>query len=163
MYGKFIIFTVVLAFMALQLVQAKDSTHSSTHSTKQNVTQCYSCDSPSSCRSPQKLTCDQKMANATILQLAKHFSNVVNVASTQFVCLKTSYSHNNISIIDIRGCLNVGVNACGLRPLNTTLKTNKCKTCLTNLCNPAGTFSSSSAAIILSSVLSLVLLKYAHF
>ncbi|XP_037825599.1 uncharacterized protein LOC119613644 [Lucilia sericata] len=166
MFGKFIIFTLFMAFMAWQMVQAKDTTLIPPRSGDKhlkNTTVCHTCYDVNQCKSPQTLICDQKSANITNQALAMYFSNVINITGQEFECLKTTYSYKNSTVIDIRGCINVGVNACGLIAKNTTLKKDNCKTCKKDLCNPAGTFSSSTFAMMLSSIFVFVSLKYLHF
>ncbi|KAI8115122.1 hypothetical protein FF38_13244 [Lucilia cuprina] len=166
MYGKVIIFTLLLAFLAYQMVQAKDTSLIPPRSGDKhlkNTIVCQTCYDVRQCKSPQTLICDQNSANLTNHMLAMNFMNVVNITGQEFECLKTTYSYKNSTVIDIRGCINVGVNACGLVAKNTTLQKNNCKTCKKDLCNPAGTFSSSSFAMMLSSIFVLVSLKSLHF
>ncbi|KAM7351642.1 uncharacterized protein ACRADG_004414 [Cochliomyia hominivorax] len=158
MYGKFIILSLSLAFVSLQFAQAIGTTPLTPRPTDQNITKCYTCETPSSCLLARPLTCNQQLANATHSALALHFQNVQDVINTQFECLKISYSSNNKTVIDVRGCINTGVNPCALHPKNSTLKSKLCKNCKGNLCNPADSVSSSLPLIMLSSIFALMLL-----
>ncbi|XP_055852206.1 uncharacterized protein LOC129916356 [Episyrphus balteatus] len=115
-----------------------------------NSLECYSCNSPQSCRSPGKTTCSNSTANATIAHLQQNFvGNFNNQTSRDYKCISQNYT-SLYSNITYKGCVYNRVEVCNLSPKNTALKRQKCVQCSSKLCNPAGTFSSSVLTVFVS-------------
>ncbi|TDG41632.1 hypothetical protein AWZ03_011958 [Drosophila navojoa] len=150
MWKKFICALVLAAFLGLQTV---------------NGLYCYTCDSPSSCRSPTSQYCDVNTANTTSAWLRRLHSNVPRTVGNNFKCLNLTYYYpqNNVKTQEILGCYFSSISVCYLfRNANNSYDWEKsCYTCGNDNCNhrnPAGTLSKSSFTIM-SSALLLILAK----
>ncbi|EDW12019.1 uncharacterized protein LOC6576588 [Drosophila mojavensis] len=149
MWKKLICALVLAAFLGLQTV---------------NGLYCYTCDSPSSCRSPTSQYCNVQTANTTSGWLRRIHSNVPSIVENSFKCLNLTYyySQNNVKTQEILGCYYSSIPVCYLS-LNVTNSydwAKYCNTCNYDNCNrnPAGTLSKSSFTIV-SSALLLILAK----
>ncbi|XP_055905737.1 uncharacterized protein LOC129941190 [Eupeodes corollae] len=138
MFVKFFGGLVLLGFFYIQLA---------------NSLECYSCDSMQGCKSPGKITCNSNNSNQTNRYLTQHFNqNLTNVTSSNFKCVFLNYTtrQSSYSNITYKGCAFDRTPVCELYPRNPALQKQKCIQCSAKLCNPAGTFSSSSLTVIAS-------------
>ncbi|XP_017095459.2 uncharacterized protein [Drosophila bipectinata] len=149
MWKKVTFAVVLVAFLGVQLASSLS---------------CYSCNSPSACRSPSTQTCTNATANANKDFLGTYHSNVPTVnGSLSFLCANLTYYHqaNNSHTSEFLGCVHPGTNVCTLTLSNSTQQgtwARRCNTCNTDYCNPAGTFSGSLFTIV-GSVIALLLAK----
>ncbi|KAH8317404.1 hypothetical protein KR067_006721 [Drosophila pandora] len=122
---------------------------------------CYSCNSPSSCRSPSTQSCTNATANANKDFLATYHNNVPVVnGSLTFACANLTYyfQSNYSTTSEFLGCVHPGTNVCQLTLTNANSWSKRCTTCTTDYCNPAGTFSGSFFTIV-GSAIALLLAK----
>ncbi|KAH8293234.1 hypothetical protein KR018_000565, partial [Drosophila ironensis] len=123
---------------------------------------CYTCTTPSDCKSPKKVTCNASAANQTSNYLRVYHQNVANVTSTRFDCLALKYTYNNTVVHQLHGCVHPGVGACtlALQPTYSYFNKTRCLICSGDKCNknPAGKMS-SSAITIAAGILGLLLAK----
>jgi len=139
MYKKLICAIVLIAFVSVQLV---------------NSLKCYECNG-TNCNSPSTINCDGNSANRTVLTLASYFPSINRNTSMNYECLNSNGTSNN-NWVRVRGCVYRETNACAPFLAGTNQNNRFCYTCTKDLCNPAGTFSSSIYTIGVSLIALLV-------
>lgn len=78
--------------------------------------------------------------------------------------LKKLIFKENHTINDVRGCIYAGVNTCPMHPKNSSFMSSvTCNICHKDLCNPAACVSCNLSAIMLTSILGLMLVKFGNF
>ncbi|KAH8293223.1 hypothetical protein KR018_000115 [Drosophila ironensis] len=167
MWTKVILSVVLVAFVGVQFA---------------NSLSCYSCKNPTSCLNPATESCSNATANVNQAWLATYHSNVPAINGSQsFYCANLTYFYaskfcldpnslrdlqfkntlfpaDNSHSSEFLGCVHPATNVCNLTLTGATSWSKKCKTCNTDYCNPAGTFS-GSAYTILGSVIAVLLAK----
>uniref|UniRef100_A0A1L8EB15 Secreted protein n=1 Tax=Haematobia irritans TaxID=7368 RepID=A0A1L8EB15_HAEIR len=137
MYGKLIFTVILVAFVALPLV---------------NSLKCHTCRSVEECQKPASVQCDQSQANNTRDALFTIYSQVDIKNTTDYTCYVGVYTYGNKTVADIRGCINPGTVNCTTPLINGTWTRHTCNVCSKDLCNTknsVGTYSSSIFTMII--------------
>ncbi|XP_065364171.1 uncharacterized protein LOC135957365 isoform X2 [Calliphora vicina] len=120
---------------------------------------CYVCDSRVSCKKPELLECNQKLASDTLTYLQKFHTGIdTSVTSNTYKCLLEN-TDTTTSKNYYRGCIYPNVLDCNLPSLSTEgdLKMHECRQCNDrDGCNPAGRAHIGLMTVIATIVLGFV-------